>query len=69
MSTRRGERRVIAATCRVHGGTPGFTNLVVIREADSGRIVLDPHATRACVIALDQPAARELHTVLGQWLT
>ena len=69
MSAQRGERRLIAATCRVHGGTPGFTNLVVTREVGSGRIVLDPHATRSCVIALDQPAARELHVVLGQWLT
>ena len=68
MNAQRGERRVMAATCRIHGGTPGFTNLVVIREAGSGHIVLDPHATRSCVIALDQPAARELHTTLGQWL-
>lgn len=60
---------MIAATCRIHQGTPGFTNLVVVREADSGRIVLDPHATRSCVIALEQPAARELHAVLGQWLS
>ena len=68
MSAQRGERRVVAATCRVHEGTPGFTNLVVTLEPGSGRIVLDPHATRACVIALDQSAARELHVVLGQWL-
>ncbi|MGH4025163.1 MAG: hypothetical protein ACRDRV_11350 [Pseudonocardiaceae bacterium] len=68
MSAQRGERRLLAATCRVHGGTPGFTNLVVTREVGSGRIVLDPHVTRTCVIALDQPAARELHTVLGLWL-
>ena len=69
MSNQRGERRLIAATCRVHEGTPGFTNLVVTREASSGRIVLDPHVTRSCVIALEQPAARELHAALGQWLS
>lgn len=69
MSTQRGERRVIAVTCRVHGGTPGFTNLVVTREAGSGLVVLDPHGIRCCVIALEQPAARELHAVLGQWVS
>ncbi|MCA1677310.1 MAG: hypothetical protein LC799_35735 [Actinobacteria bacterium] len=51
------------------GGTPGFTNLVVTCEAGRGRIVLDPHATRSWVIALDRPAARELHAVLGLWLS
>ena len=69
MSTERGARRLIAATCRVHGSTPGFTNLVVTREVGSGLIVLDPHATRSCVIALERPAAHELHAVLGQWLS
>lgn len=69
MSAQHNERRLIAATCQVHGGTPGFTNLVVTREAGSGRIMLDPHVTRSCVITLDQPAAGELHTVLGEWLS
>lgn len=38
-------RRVIPSTCIVHGGSRGYTNLVV-RELD-GTIELDPHATGA----------------------
>nr|HEU0088560.1 hypothetical protein [Pseudonocardiaceae bacterium] len=59
-------RRMIPATCQVHGGAAGFTNLVVTREA--GRIVFDPHVDRSCVISVDEEAARLLYEALGQWL-
>lgn len=38
-------RRVIHVTCSMHGGTPGYANLVVNKR--DGHIVLDPHATGA----------------------
>lgn len=63
---RSGNRRVIHATCTVHGAAQGFTNLVV-RKLD-GNIELDPHATGACVLSLTELEARELHTVIGEML-
>ncbi len=51
-------RRVIHATCSVHGGARGFTNLVVTKR--DGTIELDPHVTGQCVLILDQAAATEL---------
>lgn len=50
MADRR-NRRVLAATCQVHRGAAGFTNLVVTR--DSGRIVFAPHVDGSCVISVD----------------
>ncbi|MGH3548958.1 MAG: hypothetical protein ACRDQU_12775 [Pseudonocardiaceae bacterium] len=54
--------RVVPATCTMHGGTPGFTNVRVSRR--DGTIVLDPHATGSCVIELDEDGARALRDVL-----
>jgi hypothetical protein len=59
-------RVVIPATCQLHRGSRGFTNLVVtIRGGD---IVLDPHAVGSCVISLDANAASTLRDTLTQWL-
>lgn len=58
-------RRVIGATCAIHHGARGFTNLVVSRH--DGGIVLDPHAVGACVISLDGPGALELFEALRDW--
>jgi hypothetical protein len=58
-------RRVIHATCSVHGGSRGFTNLAVTRN--DGQIVLDPHATGSCVIILDEAATTALFDLLRQW--
>jgi hypothetical protein len=57
---------VIAATCAVHGGATGYTN-VVIRKID-GRIELDPHADRSCVLVLEEVAASALRDALIEWL-
>ncbi len=63
----RGSNRcVIGAHCTRHGGTPGFTNLVVRKVA--GMIELDPHATGACVIVIDERGATVLRDVLAEWL-
>jgi hypothetical protein len=48
-------RCVISATCTQHAGPRGFTNLMVTRR-DSD-IELDPHATDACVVRLEDDAA------------
>jgi hypothetical protein len=57
---------VIAATCTQHAGSRGFTNLVVTRR--DGDIELDPHATGACVVRLDESGARDLCETLTEWL-
>ncbi|HKR49101.1 MAG TPA: hypothetical protein VJT72_05875 [Pseudonocardiaceae bacterium] len=59
-------RRVIPSHCSQHGGTPGFTNLV-LRKIGHGRIELDPHAVGGCVIVLDEAAATELRNILTEW--
>lgn len=59
-------RRVIDVTCSTHGGTPGFTNLVVRKI--NGDIVPDPPVTGQCVIVLNEPAANALFDLLGEWL-
>jgi hypothetical protein len=59
-------RRVISATCTIHAGARGFTNLVVTRR--DGDIELDPHATGACVVRLDESGARDLCETLTEWL-
>ena len=64
--TDRLNRRVLAATCRVHSGCAGFTNLVVTRE--SGRIVFDPHVDGSCVVSVDEAVARQLRDTLKEWL-
>jgi hypothetical protein len=59
-------RRVIPATCAVHGGSARFTNLV-IRKLD-GEIELDPHVDSSCVLRFDEDAAAALRNVLSEWL-
>jgi hypothetical protein len=49
-----------------HGGAEGFTNLVM-RRLD-GVIELDPHATGACVLRLDQDAATAVRDTITEWL-
>jgi hypothetical protein len=44
----------------------GFTNLVVAWR--DGEILLDPHATGACVVRLDEDAARDLYGALTEFL-
>ena len=64
--TTRSHRRVFAATCRVHPGAAGFTNLLVTRQP--GRVVLEPHLDGSCVIWIDDTVARQLSDVLLEWL-
>jgi hypothetical protein len=59
-------RRVIPATCTIHAGARGFTNLVVTRR--NGDIEFDPHATGACVVRLDESGAHDLRETLTEWL-
>jgi hypothetical protein len=59
-------RVVIPATCQLHRGSRGFTNLVVTIRG--GEIVLDPHAVGSCVISLDKNAATTLRDTLTQFL-
>jgi hypothetical protein len=59
-------RRVVHVSCSTHGGPAGFTNLV-LRKLD-GEIELDPHATGACVIRLDEDAATAVRDQLSEWL-
>ncbi len=61
-----GNRRVIHASCSVHGGCRGFTNLAVSKL--DGEIMLDPHVTGACVITLDESGATVLRDLLTEWL-
>jgi hypothetical protein len=63
----RENRRAIPVSCALHQGPRGFANLVVERKRD-GEIVLDVHVTGACVIILDEDAARALFNLLGTWL-
>ena len=64
-----GSRRrvVISATCQLHRGSRGFTNLAV--TICGGEIVLDPHAVGACVISLDENGATTLRDTLTKWLS
>ncbi len=59
-------RRAISATCALHRGPTGFTNLLVSKR--DGTIVLDPHVDGSCVIFLDQDAATALCDTLTEWL-
>jgi hypothetical protein len=59
-------RRVIHVNCSTHGGARGFTNLVLRKLG--GEIELDPHATGACVIRLDEDAATAVRDQLSEWL-
>lgn len=59
-------RRTIPVTCATHGGTPGYTNLVISKR--DGNIQLDPHADGSCVIILAETGGRALCDALQQWL-
>jgi hypothetical protein len=59
-------RRLIMASCSVHGGAVGFCNLVVSKV--DGEIQLDPHADGSCVLTLDEDAATALRDALTEWL-
>jgi hypothetical protein len=56
--------RTIPAACRTRGG--GVTDCTLSVTKREGSIVLDPHVTDGCVIALDQDAATTLFDLLGQ---
>ena len=59
-------RKTIPATCALHRGAAGFTNLLV--KLSDRMIVLDPHVDGCCVITLNEAAARALYDVLREWL-
>jgi hypothetical protein len=59
-------RKAIPATCGSHRGPIGFANLLV--SMHGGSIVLDPHVTGECVIALDEEGAKTLRNILTEWL-
>lgn len=59
-------RRVIHATCTVHGGGRGFVNLVVRKL--NGTVELDPHVTGQCVLRLAEDEAIALRDALMEWL-
>jgi hypothetical protein len=59
-------RRVIHATCALHRGPVGFTNLVV--STRGGQIELDPHAAGARKITLEEDGARVLRDAVIEWL-
>ena len=59
-------RKVIPATCALHRGAAGFTNLMV--KISDRMIVLDPHVDGCCVITLNEAAARAFYDVLTEWL-
>jgi hypothetical protein len=57
---------VIHATCTQHGGSRGFTNVVMTKRGDE--IELDPHATGSCVITFDEDAATAVRDTITEWL-
>lgn len=59
-------RLVVPATCATHPGPVGFTNLL-LRKVDD-LVELDPHATGACVLVLDEAAATAMRDTLSEWL-
>jgi hypothetical protein len=59
-------RKVIHATCTKHGGSRGFTNMVLTKR--DGEIELDPHTTDACVLRQDKDAATAVRDQLTEWL-
>lgn len=61
-----GSRKVIHASCSLHGGPAGFAN-VVLRKVD-GEIELDPHVTGACVLRFVEHEAAALAGTILEWL-
>jgi hypothetical protein len=59
-------RKVIHASCSVHQGAVGFTNLVVSQRG--GVIELDPHVDGGCLLTLTEDQACALRDVLTEWL-
>ena len=59
-------RKVIHATCTQHGGSRGFTNVVMTKRG--GEIELDPHATGSCVIIFDEDATTAVRDTIAEWL-
>jgi hypothetical protein len=59
-------RKAVPATCGLHRGPIGFANLLVSMQG--GTLVLDPHATSSCVIALEEEGAKTLRNILTEWL-
>jgi hypothetical protein len=59
-------RKVIHATCAKHGGSKGFTNVVLTKRGDE--IELDPHVTGGCVITFDKDAASVVRDTITEWL-
>ena len=59
-------RKVIPATCTQHGGSKGFTNVVLTKRGSE--IELDPHATGSCVITFDKDAASAVRDTITEWL-
>lgn len=59
-------RTVIHASCSVHRGAVGFTNLVVSQR--DGEIELDPHVDGSCKLTLDEDGACALRDALTEWL-
>ncbi len=62
----RDPRRVIHASCSVHRGAVGFTNLVVSKRG--GEIELDPHVDGSCKLTLAEDAACALRDALTELL-
>lgn len=59
-------RVVIHASCSVHQGARGFTNLVIRKV--NGEIELDPHVDGSCKLALAEDQACTLRDALIEWL-
>ena len=59
-------RKAIPVTCGVHRGPEGFANLLVSMQGRT--VVLDPHVTGECVIALEEDSAEILCSILTVWL-
>jgi len=66
----RANRGAIGVTCALHKGPRSFADLVVEKQMnhDATEIVFDVHVAGACVIIVDEDAARVLFDALGEWL-
>jgi hypothetical protein len=62
----RERRAVLHASCSVHQGSVGFTNLVVSQRG--GEIELNPHVDGSCLLTLAEDEACALRDVLTEWL-
>lgn len=62
----RDPRKVIHASCSVHQGAAGFTNLVLSQR--EGGIELNPHSDGSCTLTLARDEACALRDALTEWL-